>query len=79
MNGMAFKAAMGNPDWAEEEKFATFENRKANEAELNEKIEAWTASQYSDDLMKLLMANGVKAGMVNDARAAIEDKHLAKA
>lgn len=72
----ALKAAMGNPAWAEDAKFATLEKRKENEAELNEKVETWTRSQYSDDLMKLLTAKGIKAGMVNDARAAIEDKHL---
>nr|WP_246803895.1 CoA transferase [Desulfosarcina cetonica] len=35
----AFKAAMGHPAWAEDEKFASFEARKQNETELNQNIE----------------------------------------
>ncbi len=73
---LALKAAMGNPAWAEDEKFATFEARKQNETALNENIEAWTGNQYADDLMEKLCRHGVKAGVVNDARGAIEDKHL---
>ncbi|GAB6907077.1 CaiB/BaiF CoA-transferase family protein [Desulfosarcina cetonica] len=72
----AFKAAMGHPAWAEDEKFASFEARKQNETELNQNIEAWTAGQHADDLMNRLCRQGVKAGVVNDARGAVEDKHL---
>ncbi|MCX7180978.1 MAG: CoA transferase, partial [Proteobacteria bacterium] len=43
---------------------------------LDARIEAWTAGQYSDWLMEELLRNGVKAGMVKDAREAIEDPHL---
>ncbi|BBO86005.1 formyl-CoA transferase [Desulfosarcina ovata subsp. sediminis] len=73
---LAFKAAMGYPAWAEDEKFATFEARKQNEAELNKNIEAWTRTQYADDLTEKLCRNGVRAGVVNDARGAVENKHL---
>lgn len=73
---LALKAAMGHPAWAEDEKFATFEARKQNETALNEHIEAWTCNQYTDDLMAQLCRHGVKAGVVNDARGAVEDKHL---
>ncbi len=72
----ALKRAMGQPAWAEEARFATFEKRKENEADLDEKIETWTGGQYADDLMTHLCRHGVKAGIVNDARGAIEDKHL---
>jgi benzylsuccinate CoA-transferase BbsF subunit len=72
----AIKRAMGNPAWADDPKFATFEKRKENEDALNENVEAWTCDQHADDLMELLCAQGVKAGVVNDARGAVEDKHL---
>ncbi len=72
----AFKRAMGNPAWADDPKFATFEKRKENEDALNENVEAWTCDQHADDLMESLCAQGVKAGVVNDARGAVEDKHL---
>ncbi|QTA92887.1 CaiB/BaiF CoA transferase family protein [Desulfonema magnum] len=72
----SLKKVMGNPEWAEDEKFSTFASRKENEAELNANIEAWTRDKYSDWLMKELLQNGVKAGVVNDSRSAIEDDHM---
>jgi len=74
----ALKKVMGNPAWAEEDKFATLEARQRNAEELDARIDAWTAGQYSDWLMDDLQRNGVKAGMVKDAREAVEDPHLRK-
>lgn len=70
------KNVMGNPAWAQDEKFATLAGRKENEEELNSHMEAWTKDKYGPDLMQQLIESGVKAGMVNDARAAVEDPHL---
>ncbi len=72
----ALQKVMGHPAWAKKEKFATLADRKANESELNNHIEAWTKQQYASKIMKQLLEHGVKAGIVNDARAAIEDEHL---
>lgn len=72
----ALKKAMGNPDWAEDQKFSSLNGRKENEAELNRYIEDWTKGRYADWLMNELIQNGVRAGVVNDARGAIEDEHL---
>lgn len=72
----ALKKTMGNPDWAEERRFATIEDRRSHAEELDARIEAWTAGAYSDWLMDELLANGVKAGMVKDAREVVEDPHL---
>jgi benzylsuccinate CoA-transferase BbsF subunit/naphthyl-2-methylsuccinate CoA transferase subunit len=73
---VALKRVMGNPAWADDEKFKTLAGRKENEEELNEQIEEWTKHQYADLLMEEMIQNGIRAGVVNDARAAIEDKHL---
>ncbi len=73
-NGL--QKVMGNPAWAKDNKFATLEARKENEEELDAHIEAWTRDKYAVKLMKLLVKEGVKAGLVNDARAAVEDEHL---
>lgn len=70
------RAVMGDPAWAAEERFASLETRQQNEAELNARIEAWTAPQYADWLMAELLHQGIKAGTVRDAREAIEDEHL---
>jgi benzylsuccinate CoA-transferase BbsF subunit/naphthyl-2-methylsuccinate CoA transferase subunit len=72
----AFKRVMDNPSWADDPKFSTLSARKENEQELNDKIENWTRLQYGKQLMEKLIKGGVKAGLVNDARAAIENEHL---
>lgn len=72
----AFKKVMGNPHWAEGQKFSTFSERKKNEAELDSLIEEWTRTRYADWLTEVLALNGVRAGIVNDARGAVEDEHL---
>ena len=72
----AFKGVMGDPSWAEEEKFSTLSLRKENEKELNERIEEWTKWQDGQELMDCLVEAGVRAGVVNDARGAIENEHL---
>ncbi len=73
-----FKEVMGNPGWAEAERFQSLARRKENEAELDERIEAWTSGQHGDRLMETLLENGVKAGMANDARAVVENPHHLK-
>lgn len=72
----ALKIVMGHPAWAEDEKFKTLAGRKENEDELNKRIEEWTQCEYGDWLMEELLQHNVKAGVVNDARGAIEDEHL---
>lgn len=72
----ALKAAMGNPPWSDDERFASAESRRRHEEALNDHLEAWTAGQYSDWLMSELLRCGVRAGMVRDAREVIEDEHL---
>ncbi|CAI07173.1 CaiB/BaiF CoA transferase family protein [Aromatoleum aromaticum] len=72
----ALRRVMGNPPWAEDDGFASAEMRRRNAAELDERIEAWTATQYGDWLMAELLKAGVPAGEVRDAREAIEDEHL---
>ncbi|MBF0507472.1 MAG: CoA transferase [Deltaproteobacteria bacterium] len=71
-----FKDLMGNPGWADDTKFSSLSARKENEDELNANIDAWTRDQYAGRLAERLRTNGIQAGEVNDARAAIEDPHL---
>ncbi len=72
----ALKNVMGNPTWADDKKYQTPAGRKENEDELDARIEEWTRWQHGDLLMKRLLEKGVNAGVVNDARGAIEDDHL---
>ena len=72
------KKAMGNPDWAEEDMFGTTQGRLDNQDLLDRKIEEWTMIQDGTKLQYRLLESGVPAGMVQDARAMIEDPQLAQ-
>jgi len=74
----ALKTVMGEPAWAADDKFGAMATRKANEAELDARIEEWSKRQYADWLMEQLTRRGVSAGIVNDARGVVEDLHLRK-
>jgi benzylsuccinate CoA-transferase BbsF subunit/naphthyl-2-methylsuccinate CoA transferase subunit len=73
-----FKKILDFPSWAEDQKFSSLALRKENEKELNHKIEQWTKRQEGRDLMNRMMHAGIRAGIVNDARGAIEEEHLNK-
>lgn len=66
-----FRKAIGNPGWANEERFSTLERRKDNEDELEKYVEEWTSTRSPDEIMKLLQTKGVSAGIVENS----EDMH----
>jgi len=72
----SLRKAMGDPQWAMADDFATVEARQRNRARLDAGIEQWASTQYGDWLADSLLRQGVKAGVVKDARQAIEDEHL---
>ena len=53
-----------NPSWSKEERFATLLRRKENEDELDKLVEEWTMGKTSEEVMKLLQAKRVAAGVV---------------
>ena len=55
-------AAMGKPDLAEDARFKTLADRKANEVELDRLIGEWTAKGEALELASALQARGVPAG-----------------
>lgn len=57
---------MGDPSWCREPRFATNGGRVANEDELDRHIEAWTVNFDPYDLMYMLQAAGVPAGVVQN-------------
>src|SRR5438477_220753 len=62
----ALAAAMGNPAWAAEPRFATLDARLANQDALDEKISAWTLGQERYALMESLQRAGVPAAACQD-------------
>ena len=73
---LALGDAMGNPPWAREERFATFESRRHNDAELDALVGEWTKGYGAQDLMRLLQAAGVPAGAVQSQADLWQDPQL---
>lgn len=73
----ALRRALGDPPWAQDERFATHGGRKEHEDELERHIEAWTSERLAEDVMAHLQAAGVPAGVVQNGRDTLQDPHLA--
>jgi len=71
-----FKKALGRPPWAEDKRFATSAARLKNKKKLDELIEGWTKTLPAGEVMSLLQAQGVAAGVVQDARDLAKDPQL---
>ena len=68
--------AMGNPDWAKEERFSNTLSRWNNQDELDKHIEEWTKEQGHYEIMHHLQQAGVPAGAALDPKEVIFDPHL---
>jgi len=71
-----FKKALGNPPWAEARRFATLSARLKNKKALDELIEDWTKTRPAEEVTVLLQAQGVAAGVVQNARDLAKDPQL---
>jgi benzylsuccinate CoA-transferase BbsF subunit len=70
--------AMDEPAWALSEQFAGLEGRLAARDQLDEQIGRWTADQDAYEVMQLLQAAGVRAGVCQAAGDKVErDPQLA--
>ncbi|MHB8439280.1 MAG: CaiB/BaiF CoA transferase family protein [Acidimicrobiales bacterium] len=65
-------AALGDPAWAHEDRFATFEGRRRHADALDAHIEQWTSSRDRYEAMDHLQRHGVPAGAVQDAADRLE-------
>ena len=70
-------AEMGDPAWAQEERFATLEGRLEHMDELDADLGRWTAAFEPHDLMQRLQSSGIEAGAVQSFPDLIEDPQLA--
>lgn len=69
--------AMGRPELAGDERYASHAARGANQAELDTIIAAWTAQQTLDGLLALLEEKGVPCGRIFRAPDMLEDPQFA--
>lgn len=72
----AFCKAIGNPAWTEESRFATFMGRKENEAELDRLVGEWTRDFAAEQVMVMMQAAGVPAGVLQNAKDIHNDPQL---
>lgn len=74
----ALCAAFGHPEVADDPRFATLADRKANEDELEALISSWTRDRRAEEVMELLQSHGVPCGVVQNAQDLLErDPHVA--
>jgi formyl-CoA transferase len=67
--------AMGRPELAVDERYATHVARGEHERELDAIVGAWTSTMPSDELLALLRAHTVPAGRVYTAADMLRDEH----
>jgi benzylsuccinate CoA-transferase BbsF subunit len=68
---------LGHPEWAQDARFATLADRKANEEALDALIGEWAAQQDGEATLEALQAAAVPAGLVLRASEVLADPHLA--
>jgi crotonobetainyl-CoA:carnitine CoA-transferase CaiB-like acyl-CoA transferase len=64
-------SVVGRSEWIEDRRFATLDDRLANVDALDRMVEDWTATRDSYDVMNMLQAAGVAAGVVQT----VEDQY----
>ena len=69
--------AMGRPELAADERYATHSARGSAMAELDALIAQWTAGHPADELLELLHGHGVPAGRIFRAKDMFADPHFA--
>lgn len=72
----SFCRAIGNPAWCRSPKFADLLSRVQNADELDRLVEEWTSVREPLEVMEILQAAGVPAGIVQRAPDSIADPQL---
>ena len=68
----SFRQVIGNPAWSKEPRFSTLLARKQNEAELDRQVEEWTINHSAEEVMSLMQAAGVAAGVLQTSQDLME-------
>lgn len=72
----SFCKVIKSPALVKDPKFATLLNRKKNEDELDKIVQEWTIKHTPEEVMGLMQAAGVAAGVVANAKDQAEDPQL---
>ena len=72
-----FAKALGHPEWAESERYATHNARGENQQELDELISAWTRERTAQEVIEVMREASVPAGKLFTAEDMLSDEHYA--
>jgi len=72
----AFVEVMGAPSWALDTDLATLAGRRSREAEIDERVGAWTAERRAADVVAACLDRRVAAGPMHNSAGQYEDPHL---
>lgn len=72
----AFCDVTGNPEWTKDARFATLPSRKQNEDELDRLVAEWTINYTAEEVMTLMQARGVPAGVISTMEDVFNDPQL---
>lgn len=72
----AFCKVLGYPPWTNDPRFATLRDRKNNEDELDRLVEAWTIYHSAEEVMAMMQASGIAAGVVQTIEDVVRDPQL---
>ena len=67
-----FCKVIGNPAWTKDAKFATLQARKENEEKLDRLVEEWTINHSAEEVMRMMQAAGVAAGVLQTGEDLLE-------
>jgi crotonobetainyl-CoA:carnitine CoA-transferase CaiB-like acyl-CoA transferase len=71
-----FCKVIGNPAWIKNQKFSTLLSRLKNHHELDMLIEEWTINFKAEEVMMMMQAAGVPAGVVSNTQDLFENPQL---
>ncbi len=72
----SFRKVIGNPAWTAEPRFVTLADRLDNVVELDRLVTEWTADQDAVEVMEMMQAVGVPAGIVAQGQDLSQSEHL---
>ena len=68
----SFSRVISKPAWTNDPRFATLQARKENEDELDRLVEEWTINHTAEEVMTMMQAAGVGAGVVQTSEDLLE-------
>jgi succinyl-CoA--D-citramalate CoA-transferase len=72
-----FAKALGHPEWAEGEKYATHHARGENQEELDALISDWTSQRSAEEVLEVMKEASVPAGKLFTAEDMLSDEQYA--